>query len=101
MNGGPGQRNGVTLCLLTKFSLHIELLIILNCFLRLLVLPIYRQSKTCVPCLRNDWTRDTPPAATPDQLWQYVEAAWTVVRRDSMPRLCCSLILCRGVWQWF
>ncbi|GFT45782.1 hypothetical protein TNCV_2008371 [Trichonephila clavipes] len=23
--------------------------------------------------------RDTPPAATPDQLWQYVKAAWTAV----------------------
>ncbi|GFX17287.1 uncharacterized protein TNCV_1596091 [Trichonephila clavipes] len=37
--------------------------------------------------------RDTPYAATPDQLWQYVEAPWTAVSRgytrssfDSMPR---------------
>ncbi|GFS76149.1 hypothetical protein TNCV_4667231 [Trichonephila clavipes] len=27
----------------------------LNCFLGLLVLPVYRQSKTCDPCLHNDW----------------------------------------------
>ncbi|GFY36526.1 transposable element Tcb1 transposase [Trichonephila clavipes] len=36
--------------------------------------------------IENTWSmlaqrlaRDTPPAATPDQLWQYVEAAWTAV----------------------
>ncbi|GFW56375.1 transposable element Tcb1 transposase [Trichonephila clavipes] len=36
--------------------------------------------------IRNVWSmlakrlaRGTPPAATPDQLWQYVEAAWTAV----------------------
>ncbi|GFV20440.1 hypothetical protein TNCV_4142011 [Trichonephila clavipes] len=35
-----------------------------------------------------------PPAATPDQLWQCVEAAWT---KDTSIT---SLILCRGMWQW-
>ncbi|GFV94318.1 uncharacterized protein TNCV_2267721 [Trichonephila clavipes] len=37
--------------------------------------------------------RDTPPTATPDQLWQYVEATWTDVPQgyiqslfDSTPR---------------
>ncbi|GFV98744.1 hypothetical protein TNCV_1454301 [Trichonephila clavipes] len=37
--------------------------------------------------------RDTPPTAKPDQLWQYVEAAWTAVPQryiqslfDSKPR---------------
>ncbi|GFT98703.1 transposable element Tcb1 transposase [Trichonephila clavipes] len=29
----------------------------LNCFLGLLVLPILRQSRTCVPYLLNDWPR--------------------------------------------
>ncbi|GFV73707.1 hypothetical protein TNCV_4949441 [Trichonephila clavipes] len=36
--------------------------------------------------------RDTPPAVTSDQLWQYVEAAWTTASKA-------SLILCRDVWQ--
>ena len=42
---------------------------------------------------------DTPPAATPDQLWQYVEAAWTAIPQgyiqslfDSMPRRVAAVI---------
>ncbi|GFX38095.1 hypothetical protein TNCV_3836941 [Trichonephila clavipes] len=33
--------------------------------------------------------RDTPPSATPDQLWQYMEAAPKCISKS-------SLILCRG-----
>ncbi|GFW30180.1 hypothetical protein TNCV_1054911 [Trichonephila clavipes] len=33
--------------------------------------------KTVWSTLAQRLPRDTPPAATPDQLWQYVEAAWT------------------------
>lgn len=47
--------------------------------------------------------RDTPPAATPDQLWQYVEAAWTAVPQgyiqslfDSMPRRVAAVIANNG-----
>ncbi|GFV95778.1 transposable element Tcb1 transposase [Trichonephila clavipes] len=48
----------------------------LNYFSGVLVLPIYRQSKTYV---HASTTRDTPPAATKDQLWQCMEIAWTDV----------------------
>ncbi|GFY20811.1 hypothetical protein TNCV_1120451 [Trichonephila clavipes] len=37
-------------------------------------------------------TQITPPAATPDQLWQRVEAAWSAVPQVSLNQ-------CRGVWQ--
>ncbi|GFW56401.1 hypothetical protein TNCV_2089081 [Trichonephila clavipes] len=40
--------------------------------------------------------RGTLPTATPDQLWQYVEAAWTAVPQGYIQT---SLTLCRGVWQ--
>ncbi|GFU87186.1 hypothetical protein TNCV_2077471, partial [Trichonephila clavipes] len=33
--------------------------------------------KTCGPWLLNDSPRLHPPAATPDQLWQRMEAAWS------------------------
>ncbi|GFU53333.1 uncharacterized protein TNCV_2953671 [Trichonephila clavipes] len=76
----------------------------LNCFLRWLVFPICHHSKMSDPCLCNGMcrcvpgttcvcVRDTPPAASPDQLWQYVEAAWTAVPQgytqslfDSIPK---------------
>ncbi|GFS61723.1 hypothetical protein TNCV_2169501 [Trichonephila clavipes] len=63
MNGEHDQWNGTTLCLLMN------------------------------PVSECSITRDTPPAATSDQLWQYVEAARTAVPQgyiqslfDSMPR---------------
>lgn len=47
--------------------------------------------------------RDTPPAATPDQLWQYVEAAWNAIPQqhiqslfDSMPRRVAAVIASNG-----
>ncbi|GFU23495.1 transposable element Tcb1 transposase [Trichonephila clavipes] len=46
-------------------------------------------------------TQITPPAATPDQLWQRVEAAWFAVRQEhiqsffeSMPRHVAAVIRC-------
>ncbi|GFW04810.1 transposable element Tcb1 transposase [Trichonephila clavipes] len=41
-------------------------------------------------------TQITPPAATPDQLWQLVEAAWFAVPKNTSK---VSLNQCRGVWQ--
>ncbi|GFS59178.1 transposable element Tcb1 transposase [Trichonephila clavipes] len=38
----------------------------------------------------------TPPAATPDQLWPPVEAAWSTVPKNTSK---VSLNQCRGVWQ--
>ncbi|GFV52555.1 transposable element Tcb1 transposase [Trichonephila clavipes] len=43
-------------------------------------------------------TKITPPAATPDQLWQRVEAAWSTVPQKNTPKV--SLNQCRGMWQW-
>ncbi|GFT15453.1 transposable element Tcb1 transposase [Trichonephila clavipes] len=40
-------------------------------------------------------TQITPPAVTPDQLWQRIEAAWLAVPLASKV----SLNQCRGVWQ--
>ncbi|GFV95852.1 transposable element Tcb1 transposase [Trichonephila clavipes] len=39
-------------------------------------------------------TQITPPAATPDQLWHCVEAAWSAVPKNTSK---ISLIQCRGV----
>ncbi|GFW92559.1 transposable element Tcb1 transposase [Trichonephila clavipes] len=38
-----------------------------------------------------------PPAATPDQLWQRVEAAWSAAPQEHIQSLFESM---RGVWQW-
>ncbi|GFT23174.1 transposable element Tcb1 transposase [Trichonephila clavipes] len=42
-------------------------------------------------------TQITPQAATPDQLWQRVEAAWSAVYPKNTSKV--SLNQCRGVWQ--
>ncbi|UYV71757.1 hypothetical protein LAZ67_9000277 [Cordylochernes scorpioides] len=41
-------------------------------------------------------TQITSSAATPDQIWQRVEAAWSVVPKNISK---VSLNQCRGVWQ--
>ncbi|GFS96768.1 transposable element Tcb1 transposase [Trichonephila clavipes] len=41
-------------------------------------------------------TQITPSAATPDQLWKRVEAAWSAVPQNTSK---VSLNQCRGVWQ--
>ncbi|GFV59251.1 transposable element Tcb1 transposase [Trichonephila clavipes] len=60
--------------------------------------------------IENGWSmlaqrlaRNTPLAATPDQLWQYVEASWTAVPQgyiqslfDSMPRCVVAVIANNG-----
>ncbi|GFS92460.1 transposable element Tc1 transposase [Trichonephila clavipes] len=53
-------------------------------------------------------TQITPPAATPDQLWQRVEAAWSAVRQEhiqnlfeSMPRLVAAMISNNGGYSGF
>ncbi|GFW06612.1 hypothetical protein TNCV_2189451 [Trichonephila clavipes] len=65
----------------------------LNCFFGLLVLPDLSP-------IENVWSRDTPPAATPDQLWQYVEAEWITVSQGyiqslfgSMPKRVVAVIV--------
>ncbi|GFW56854.1 transposable element Tcb1 transposase [Trichonephila clavipes] len=40
---------------------------------------------------------DTPPSATPDKLWQYVEAALSLLYPKDTSKV--SLIQCRGVWR--
>ena len=47
-----------------SYSLHIRL----NRFLGLLVLPDYRQSKMCGPCLHNEWL-GIHPRCSSDELW--------------------------------
>ncbi|GFU03937.1 transposable element Tcb1 transposase [Trichonephila clavipes] len=34
----------------------------------------------------NQLTQITPPAATPDQLWQRMEAAWSAVSQETHPK---------------
>ena len=55
------------------------------------------------PLIAERQARDTPPAATPDQLWQYVEASWTATPQqniqslfDSMPRRVAAVIASNG-----
>ncbi|GFV22148.1 transposable element Tcb1 transposase [Trichonephila clavipes] len=42
-------------------------------------------------------TQITPPAATPDQLWDRVQAVWSA---EAQEHIKVSLNQCRGVWQW-
>ncbi|GFV91373.1 hypothetical protein TNCV_898901 [Trichonephila clavipes] len=81
MNGGHEQRKGVLLCLLTNLASAYNITMIgsefgdttYNCFLGLLVLSIYRQSKTYGWfMLAQRLARDTSPAARPDQFVQYM-----------------------------
>ncbi|GFU79738.1 hypothetical protein TNCV_3133161 [Trichonephila clavipes] len=51
----------------------------LNYFLELSVHLLSSIENVWSMLARNDWPVFPPPAATPDQLWQYVEAAWTAV----------------------
>ncbi|GFS93893.1 transposable element Tcb1 transposase [Trichonephila clavipes] len=44
--------------------------------------------------LAQQLTLKRPPAATPDQLWQYVEAAWRLLYPKDTYKA--SLILCQG-----
>ncbi|GFX72675.1 transposable element Tcb1 transposase [Trichonephila clavipes] len=55
--------------------------------------------------IENTWamvaqqlTQITPPAATPDQLWQRVEAAFGLPYPNNTSKV--SLNQCRGVCQW-
>ncbi|GFT77296.1 uncharacterized protein TNCV_3033081 [Trichonephila clavipes] len=71
-----------------------SLYIRLNCFLWLLSLFSRSNSNRKLGVYASrDWPGNTPPAATPDQLWLNVEAAWTAIPQgyiqsffDSMPR---------------
>ncbi|GFX66342.1 transposable element Tcb1 transposase [Trichonephila clavipes] len=65
--------------------------------------------------IENTWsmvaqrlTKITPPAATPDQLWQRVEAAWSAVPQDhiqshfeSMPRRVAAVIFNNGSYSGY
>ncbi|GFX23187.1 transposable element Tcb1 transposase [Trichonephila clavipes] len=53
-------------------------------------------------------TQITPPAATPDQLWQRVEATWSAVPQEhiqslfeSMPRLVAAVISYNGSYSGY
>ncbi|GFV29849.1 transposable element Tcb1 transposase [Trichonephila clavipes] len=68
----------------------------LNCFsdrLALNVSPIENMWSMVAQRL----TQITPPAATPDQLWQRVEAAWSVYPKNTSK---VSLNQYLDVWQW-
>ncbi|GFX47316.1 transposable element Tcb1 transposase [Trichonephila clavipes] len=66
------------------------------------LLPWPARSPDLLP-IENMWsmaaqrlTQITPTVATPDQLWQRVEAAWSAVPQNTYK---VSLNQCRGVWQ--
>ncbi|GFW25922.1 hypothetical protein TNCV_1328781 [Trichonephila clavipes] len=44
-------------------------------------------------------TQITPPAATPDQLWQRVEAAWSAVPQELIQSLFESMPRLRQLWS--
>ncbi|GFU41961.1 transposable element Tcb1 transposase [Trichonephila clavipes] len=91
MNGGHGQWNGTTLCLLTNP--------VSGCNITMIELLLW---STCSPNLspiENVWSmlaqrlvRDTPTTATPDHLWQYVEVTWTAVPQGYIQNLFDSML---------
>ncbi|GFX64690.1 HTH_38 domain-containing protein [Trichonephila clavipes] len=111
MNGGHGQRNGMTFCLLTNPAFACNIAMVRfeygDTVIELLPLP------ACSPAFsafKNAWSmlaqrlaRNTSSTTTPDQLWQYVEAAWTAVPQgyiqslfDSMSRCVVAVIANNG-----
>ncbi|GFX17005.1 hypothetical protein TNCV_2519811 [Trichonephila clavipes] len=54
--------------------------------------PVLSPIESVWPMLTQRLSRDTPPAAKPHQLWQYMEITWTVVPHEYIQ---ISLILCR------
>ncbi|GFX65726.1 hypothetical protein TNCV_4094181 [Trichonephila clavipes] len=97
MNGGHGERNETALHLLTNPAAACSITMVElefgDTLIELLPWPAcnYRQSKTCGPCLHNDW-----PAATPDQFCNMWKQHRLLYAKDASKA---SLILCRGVWQ--
>ncbi|GFV46722.1 hypothetical protein TNCV_1881811 [Trichonephila clavipes] len=80
MNGKHGQRNGMILCLLTNpASVGFE---VGDTVIQLLPWPACSSDLSPI---ENAWcacTMTVPGllfAATPDQLWQYVESAWKLL----------------------
>ncbi|GFY07440.1 transposable element Tcb1 transposase [Trichonephila clavipes] len=60
------------------------------------------------PMVAQRLTQITPPAATPDQLWKRVEAAWSAVPQEhiqslfeSMPRHVTAVISNKGVYSGY
>ncbi|GFV46660.1 hypothetical protein TNCV_4226751 [Trichonephila clavipes] len=68
----------------------------LNCFLGLLLLMIYRQSKTCDPSLHNDWPVIHPPLLHQINFGNIWKPHGLLYLNDTSKA---SLVLCRGVWQ--
>ncbi|GFX83788.1 hypothetical protein TNCV_350521 [Trichonephila clavipes] len=68
----------------------------LNCFPGWLAFRIFRRCVSMWSMVVQRLTQITHPAATPEQLWQRVEAAWYVVSQKTSK---VSLNQCRGVWQ--
>ncbi|GFX18629.1 transposable element Tcb1 transposase [Trichonephila clavipes] len=67
------------------------------------LLPWWARSPNLSP-IENMWsmvaqrlTQNTPPAATPDQLWQSVEAACGLLYPKNTSKV--SFNQCRGVWR--
>ncbi|GFW19586.1 transposable element Tcb1 transposase [Trichonephila clavipes] len=67
------------------------------------LLPWPARSPDLLP-IENMWsmvaqqlTQITPPAATPDQLWQHVEAAWSAVLQEHIQSLFESISRCVAV----
>ncbi|GFX51758.1 transposable element Tcb1 transposase [Trichonephila clavipes] len=120
MNGKHGQPNGTILFLLTKcFSLqHRERRIsvwrhrgerLLNCCVMhhligpapgiMIELFPWLACFPDLPPIKNVWFTlaqrfvwGTPHAATPDQIWQYVEAVWTAVSQGNIRNLLESIL---------
>ncbi|GFX56850.1 transposable element Tcb1 transposase [Trichonephila clavipes] len=78
------------------------------------LLPLLARSPDVSPT-ENMWsmvaqrlTQITPPAATPDQIWQHVEATWSVVPQEhiqsifeSMPRCVAAVIWNNGGYSGY
>ncbi|GFY01817.1 transposable element Tcb1 transposase [Trichonephila clavipes] len=75
----------------------------LNCFPGWLAPPDLSPIENMWSMVAQRLTQITPPAATPDQLWQRVEAAWSAVPQEhiqslfeSMPRRVAAVISNNG-----
>ncbi|GFU79419.1 hypothetical protein TNCV_871901 [Trichonephila clavipes] len=101
---GHGERKGTSLGLLTNPASACSITMVGFEFGNTVFYRSIANRKRVVHACAQRLAWDTPPDAAPDQLWQYLEAAWRLLKpegyiqslSDSMPRRVAAVIVNNG-----